>query len=184
VIPGGGSNRVGALGYVSCAQELMQQSDEMGLRIDRVVTATGSAGTQAGLVVGLQGCNAGVPVLGIGVRLPKDRQEANVHRLAEATADYVGVHGGVARSAVVANCDYIGPGYGHPTPGMTEAVLMLARLEGVLLDPVYSGKAMAGLIDLIRKGEIGKAERVVFLHTGGAVGLFGYTGVFEQAMTV
>ena len=182
VIPGGGSNRVGALGYVSCAQELMQQVDEMGLRIDRVVTATGSAGTQAGLVVGLEGSNAGVPVLGIGVRLPKDRQEANVHRLAEATADYVGMRGGIARSAVVANCDYVGPGYGQPTPGMTEAVLMLARLEGVLLDPVYSGKAMAGLIDLIRKGEIGKGETVVFLHTGGAVGLFGYTGVFEQAM--
>ena len=182
VIPGGGSNRVGALGYVSCAQELMQQVDEMGLRIDRVVTATGSAGTQAGLVVGLEGSNAGVPVLGIGVRLPKDRQEANVHRLAEATADYVGMRGGIARSAVVANCDYVGPGYGQPTAGMTEAVLMLARLEGVLLDPVYSGKAMAGLIDLIRKGEIGKGETVVFLHTGGAVGLFGYTGVFEQAM--
>jgi L-cysteate sulfo-lyase len=181
VIPGGGSNRVGALGYVSCAQELMQQADEMGLRIDRVVTATGSAGTQAGLVVGLEGSNAGVPVLGIGVRLPKDRQEANVHRLAEATADYVGTRGGIARSAVVANCDYVGPGYGHPTPGMTEAVLMLARLEGVLLDPVYSGKAMAGLIDLIRKGEIGKSETVVFLHTGGAVGLFGYTRVLEDA---
>ena len=182
VIPGGGSNRVGALGYVSCAQELMQQVDEMGLRIDRVVTATGSAGTQAGLVVGLEGSNAGIPVLGIGVRLPKDRQEANVHHLAEATADYVGMRGGIARSAVVANCDYVGPGYGQPTPGMTEAVLMLARLEGVLLDPVYSGKAMAGLIDLIRKGEIRKGETVVFLHTGGAVGLFGYTGVFEQAM--
>ncbi|HEY2620276.1 MAG TPA: D-cysteine desulfhydrase [Acetobacteraceae bacterium] len=181
VIPGGGSNQVGALGYVSCAQELMQQADEMGLRIDRVVTATGSAGTQAGLLVGLEGCNAGVPVLGIGVRLPKDRQEANVHRLAEAAAEYVGVRGGIARSAVVANCDYVGPGYGHPTPGMTEAVLMLARLEGVLLDPVYSGKAMAGLIDLIRKGEIGKGETVVFLHTGGAVGLFGYIGVLENA---
>jgi len=87
-----------------------------------------------------------------------------------------------ARSAVAANCDYVGPGYGQPTPGMTEAVLTLARLEGVLLDPVYSGKAMAGLIDLIRKGEFGKGETVVFLHTGGAVGLFGYTGVFEAAM--
>jgi L-cysteate sulfo-lyase len=182
VIPGGGSNRVGALGYVSCAQELMHQADEMGLCIDRVVTATGSAGTQAGLLVGLEGGNAGIPVLGIGVRAPKDRQEANVHLLAEATADYVGMRGGIARSAVMANCDYVGPGYGQPTPGMTEAVLMLARLEGVLLDPVYSGKAMAGLIDLIRKGEIGKRETVVFLHTGGAVGLFGYTGVFEQAM--
>jgi L-cysteate sulfo-lyase len=182
VIPGGGSNRVGALGYVSCAQELMQQVDQMGLGIDRVVTATGSAGTQAGLVVGLEGANAGIPVLGIGVRLPRDAQEANVHRLAEATADYVGMQGRIARSAVIANCDYVGPGYGQPTPGMTEAVLMLARLEGVLLDPVYSGKAMAGLIDLIRKGEIRKGETVVFLHTGGAVGLFGYTGVFEQAM--
>jgi len=181
VIPGGGSNRVGALGYVSCAQELMQQADEMGLCIDRVVTATGSAGTQAGLVVGLQGCNAGVPVLGIGVRAPKDRQEANVHRRAEETADHVGVRVGIARSAVVANCDYVGAGYGQPTEGMAEAVLMLARLEGVLLDPVYSGKAMAGLIDLIRKGEIGKGETIVFLHTGGAVGLFGYTGVLEQA---
>lgn len=182
VIPGGGSNRVGALGYVSCAQELMQQADEMGLRIDRVVTATGSAGTQAGLVVGLQGVNAGVPVLGIGVRLPKAQQEANVHRLAEATAEYVGVKGGIARDAVVANCDYVGTGYGIPTAGMAEAVQMVAREEGVLLDPVYSGKGMAGLIDLIRKGEISRGETVVFLHTGGAVGLFGYTGFFEQAM--
>jgi L-cysteate sulfo-lyase len=182
VIPGGGSNTVGALGYVSCAQELMHQVDEMGLTIDRLVTATGSAGTQAGLVVGLEGMNAGIPVLGIGVRLPKDRQEANVHKLAEATADYVGMRGGIPRSAVAANCDYVGPGYGQPTPGMIEAVKMLARLEGILLDPVYSGKAMAGLIDLIRKGEIRKNERVIFLHTGGAVGLFGYTGVFEQAM--
>ncbi|MGE0223562.1 MAG: D-cysteine desulfhydrase [Acetobacteraceae bacterium] len=182
VIPGGGSNRVGALGYVSCAQELMQQADEMGLRIDRLVTATGSAGTHAGLVVGLQGVNAGVPVLGIGVRLPKDRQEANVHRLAEETAAYCGVRGGIPREAVEANCDYVGAGYGIPTEGMAEAVQMLARLEGILLDPVYSGKAMAGMIDLIRKGAIGRNERVVFLHTGGAVGLFGYTGFFEKAM--
>jgi L-cysteate sulfo-lyase len=182
VIPGGGSNRVGALGYVSCAQELMQQADEMGLRIDRIVTATGSAGTHAGLVVGLHGMNAGVPVLGIGVRLPRPQQEANVHRLAEATADYVGVHGGIPREAVVANCDYVGAGYGIPTEGMAEAVQMLAREEGILLDPVYSGKAMAGMIDLIRKGELAACQTIVFLHTGGAVGLFGYTGYLEQSM--
>jgi L-cysteate sulfo-lyase len=182
VIPGGGSNRVGALGYVSCAQELMQQADEMGLRIDHVVTATGSAGTQAGLVVGLQGVNAGVPVLGIGVRLPRAQQEANVHRLAEATAEYVGVRGGIPRDSVVANCDHVGAGYGIPTDGMAEAVQMLARQEGILLDPVYSGKAMAGLIDLIRKGAFRAGETVVFLHTGGAVGLFGYTGFLEQSL--
>lgn len=182
VIPGGGSNRVGALGYVSCAQELVQQADEMGLVIDRLVTATGSAGTHAGLVVGLQGVNSGIPVLGIGVRLPKDRQEANVFRLAEATAEYCGVRGGIPRDSVVANCDYVGAGYGIPTDAMAEAVRMLARLEGILLDPVYSGKAMAGMIDLIRKGEIGRNETVVFLHTGGAVGLFGYTGYLEGVM--
>jgi L-cysteate sulfo-lyase len=181
VIPGGGSNKVGALGYVSCAQELVRQADEMGLRIDRLVTATGSAGTHAGLVVGLEGENAGIPVLGIGVRLPREQQEANVFRLAEATADFVGVRGGIPRSAVVANCDYVGKGYGIPTEGMVEAVRMVARLEGILLDPVYSGKAMAGMIGLIRKGEIRKGETVVFLHTGGAVGLFGYTNVFDAA---
>jgi L-cysteate sulfo-lyase len=126
VIPGGGSNVVGALGYVSCAQELMQQADALGLRIDRVVTATGSAGTQAGLVVGLEGINANVPVLGIGVRLPREKQEENVYRLAQATADHAGVSGGIRRDAVVANCDYVGAGYGIPTHGMGEAVRLLA----------------------------------------------------------
>ncbi len=182
VIPGGGSNRVGALGYVSCAQELMQQADEMELKIDRIVHATGSAGTQAGLVAGLIGINAGVRVLGIGVRAPKDRQEANVHKLAQEVADYAGVRGDIPREAVEANCDYIGAGYGQPTQSMAEAVKLVARLEGVLLDPVYSGKGMAGMIDLIRKGQIGKNETVVFLHTGGAVGLFGYTGFFSEKL--
>jgi L-cysteate sulfo-lyase len=182
VIPGGGSNRVGALGYVHCAQELVQQADEIDLRIDRVVHATGSAGTQAGLVTGLTGANAGIRVLGIGVRAPRERQEANVHKLAQEVADYVGVRGGIPREAVEANCDYIGPGYGQPTEAMGAAVKLLAQLEGVLLDPVYSGKAMAGLIDLIRKGQIGKNETVVFVHTGGAVGLFGYTTFFERAL--
>ena len=180
VIPGGGSNPVGALGYVSCAQELMQQADEMGLRIDRIVTATGSAGTHAGLVVGLEGMNAHVPVLGIGVRLPREQQEANVYRLAMATASFVGMGGGIPRQAVVANCDYVGDGYGVPTQAMGEAVAMLARSEGILLDPVYSGKAMAGLIDLIRRGQFGRDERVVFLHTGGAVGLFGYNTFLDS----
>lgn len=182
VIPGGGSNRVGALGYVSCAQELIQQADEMGLTIDCVVHATGSAGTQAGLLAGLVGSNAGVRVLGIGVRAPKDRQEANVHALAEQVADYVGIRGGIPRAVVEANCDYVGPGYGQPTEAMGEAVTLVARLEGVLLDPVYSGKAMAGLIDLIRKGHFNKRQTVVFLHTGGTVGLFGYTQFFDRAL--
>jgi L-cysteate sulfo-lyase len=182
LIPGGGSNHVGALGYVNVAMELVAQANDIGLRISRLVHATGSAGTQAGLVAGMTALNASVPVLGIGVRAPRDRQEANVHKLACATAEHLGLRGGVPREAVQANCDYVGPGYGQPTEGMTEAVMLLARLEGIFLDPVYSGKGMAGLIDLIRKGEFGPDENVVFLHTGGSPGLFGYLDHFEHAL--
>jgi L-cysteate sulfo-lyase len=92
------------------------------------------------------------------------------------------MNGGIRREAVVANCDYVGDGYGIPTEGMGKAVRMLAREEGVLLDPVYSGKAMDGMIDLIRKGVLAKGETIVFLHTGGAVGLFGYTPFLEGAV--
>jgi L-cysteate sulfo-lyase len=178
VIPGGGSNPIGALGYVTCALELVDQANAMGLDIDLLVHATGSTGTQAGLLAGLEGSRAGIPVLGIGVRAPRDVQEEKVHALANGTADLLGVPGAVARERVVANCNYIGDGYGIPTAGMIDALEIVARTEGVVLDPVYSGKAMAGLIDLIRKGELGGARNIVFLHTGGAAGLFGYVHAF------
>jgi L-cysteate sulfo-lyase len=182
VIPGGGSNPTGALGYANVALELMSQANDLGLRIDRVVHATGSAGTQAGLVAGFEALNSGIRVLGIGVRAPKDRQEANVYKLAQATAEKIGVRGGIRREAVEANCDYVGAGYGIPTEGMAEAVTLLARTEAIFLDPVYSGKAMAGLIDLIRKGSFRKDENVVFLHTGGQVGLFAYADFFTKSL--
>ncbi len=178
IIPGGGSNEIGALGYVNAALELLTQSNDRGLRIDRVVHATGSAGTQAGLVTGLVGSNSGIPVLGVGVRAPKADQEKNVFALAKRTADHLGLGDIIDRSRVVANCDYVGAGYGIPTEGMIEAVTLLARTEGILLDPVYSGKGMAGLVDLIRKGEFGPDENVVFLHTGGSIALFGYPDAF------
>ncbi len=173
-IPGGGSNTTGALGYVNCALELLAQVNDAGLRVDRIVHATGSAGTQAGLVAGLRALSAGIPVLGIGVRAPREVQEANVFRLAEATAEKIGAAGAVRREDVVANCDYVGPGYGLPAESTLEAIDLFARTEGILLDPVYSAKGAAGLIDLVRRGEIGRGERVVFLHTGGAAGLAGY----------
>lgn len=179
VIPGGGSNPVGALGYVGCAQELLNQSFETSLRIDRVVHATGSTGTQAGLVVGLRASNSGIPVYGVSVRAPKEKQEENVWKLVQATADYMGVPAAsVERADVVANADYVGDGYGLPTDAMIEAVRLTAELEAILLDPVYSGKGMAGLIDLVRSGHFKKDENVVFVHTGGAVGLFGYRQLF------
>ena len=181
LIPGGGSNPVGALGYANVAFELVAQANEMGLKIDRLVHATGSAGTQAGLVAGLHALSSSLRVLGIGVRNPRDKQEANVLKLAQATAAHMGVDRPLPASAVEANCDYVGTGYGHPTPGMIEAVELVARTEGIFLDPVYSGKGMAGLIDLIRKGVFKPGENIVFLHTGGATGLFGYADTFNQA---
>jgi L-cysteate sulfo-lyase len=174
IVPGGASNRIGALGYVNCVLETLAQANERGLRIDQWVTATGSAGTQAGLIVGLEAMHAGIPLLGIGVNAPKDKQEQKVFDLAVETADYIGAPGVVEREDVVANCDYVGPGYGVPTEAMNEAVLMLARLEGLLFDPVYSGKALAGLIDLVRKEEFGDARNILFLHTGGSAALFAY----------
>lgn len=181
VIPGGGSNPTGALGYVSCALELLMQVNDMGLRIDHLVHATGSAGTQAGLVVGFEGCNSGIPVHGISVRNPKAKQEQGVHDLAQKTAAHVGVNDGIARDAVRADDGYVGPGYGQPTPEMVEAIELTARSEGILLDPVYSGKGMAGLIGMVRAGRFGKSENVVFLHTGGSAALFAYQNLFTIA---
>jgi L-cysteate sulfo-lyase len=168
------------LGYVNAALELVAQANDIGLRVDHVVHATGSSGTQAGLVVGLQGINAGVGLLGIGVRAPKAIQEENVFKIAVTTAEKLGCPGVVKREAVVANCDYVGKGYGFPAPDTIEAITRLARHEGILLDPVYSGKGMAGLIDLCRKGFFKKGENVVFVHTGGSAALFGYIDDFAD----
>ena len=171
VIPGGGSNPLGALGYVACAQEILAQTFDLGLEIHAILCASGSAGTQAGLVTGVQGCSMNVPVLGIDVSRAKQDQEALVYGLVQATAERVGLHAAVPRAAVVCFGDYVGPGYSLPTPGMVEAVQLLARTEGILLDPVYTGKAMAGLIDLARKGYFERDSNILFVHTGGSPAL-------------
>jgi len=179
VIPGGGSNPTGALGYVNCAFELLGQSNDSGLKIDRIVHATGSSGTQAGLVTGLCAMNANIPLLGVGTRAPQAKQEQMVFDLAEKTAEKLGCPGVVKRSDVMANTDYVGEGYGLPTDAGIEAIQMFAELDGILLDPVYSAKGASGLIDLARKGKF-HDQRVVFLHTGGASGLFGYDFAFDH----
>ena len=140
--------------------------------------ATGSAGTQAGLLTGLAAMHAGIPLLGIGVRAPRPVQEENVFKLACETARKLGCPGVVAREDVVANCDYVGEGYGIPAASTLEAIDLFARLEGILLDPVYSGKGMAGLIDLVRQGRFERDQNIVFLHTGGSAALFGYPSAF------
>jgi L-cysteate sulfo-lyase len=180
VIPGGGSNAVGALGYAACAEELVWQADDAGLRIDHIVHATGSAGTQAGLLAGLYALNAPIPVTGFSVRAPRERQIDNVHALAVRTAELIGARGDLPREMVVAHDDQVGPGYGQPTEAMVEAILLLAQTEGILLDPVYSGKGFAGLLSMIRQGAFAKGDRVVFLHTGGSVALFAYGHLFPN----
>jgi len=179
IIPGGGSNSLGALGYVACADEIIAQTFAMGLALDHIVTPSGSAGTHAGLLVGLVGRQAGIPLTGINVSRPRELQEANVHTLALATAEKLGLPP-IPRSAVMALGDWVGPGYSLPTPEMVEAVHMLARLEGVLLDPVYTGKAMAGLIGLVRRGAFRPSDNVLFVHTGGSPALFAYQDVLRD----
>lgn len=179
IIPGGGSNPTGALGYVNCAREFVEQAADIGLDIDAVVHATGSAGTQAGLVAGLAAIQSDIHLLGIGVRAPKEKQEQMVYDLAVRTAAHLGTGLTIPRDHVRANCDYVGPGYGLPTDGMRAAVRLLAQTEGLLFDPVYSGKGLDGLIDQIKKGYFDGMNNVMFLHTGGSAALFGYPETFH-----
>ncbi len=174
VIPGGGSNPIGATGYVACAEEILTQMFEKSLRIDRVVCASGSTGTHAGLVTGFHGNNSNIPVIGVNVSRKKDVQEKMVYELVKQTAAHVGINSPISRNAVLCFDEYVGPGYSLPTPQMAEAVRMLASLEGILMDPVYTGKAMAGFIDLIRKDFFSKEENVLFIHTGGSPALYVY----------
>lgn len=180
LIPGGASNPLGALGYAACAQEILSQAFDMGLRIDRVVCASGSAGTHAGLLAGLWGTRSGIPVVGMNVSRTKAQQEELVFKLARETAALARIDGELPRDAVVCFGDYVGPGYSLPTAGMVEGVKLLARTEAVLLDPVYTGKAMAGLIDQVRKGFFKKGENVVFVHTGGSPALYAYLDCFWE----
>lgn len=184
VIPGGGSNEIGALGYVVAAEELVAQANAIGLRINHIVHATGSTGTQAGFVVGLEGSNAQIPLLGISVRAPRDRQEANVRALAGRTWAHLGLRGVFPEAAVVADADFVGPGYGVSTDASIEAIRLLARHEGILLDPVYTAKGFAGLIEHVRRGTFAKDDNVVFVHTGGSAGLFAYRDVLTRGEPV
>lgn len=179
IIPGGGSNEIGALGYVSCAQEIMGQMFEQGLTFDSLVCASGSAGTHAGLLVGMEGNRMEMPIVGISVNRKKDVQEKVVHGLTQKLIKKLNLNFEIAKSKVTVFDDYVGDGYSLPTKAMVEAVNMLAKTEGILLDPVYTGKAMSGFIDLIRKGYFAQGSDVLFLHTGGSPALYSYTEVIN-----
>ncbi|MCD6334993.1 MAG: D-cysteine desulfhydrase [Candidatus Latescibacteria bacterium] len=179
VIPLGGSTPTGSLGYAAAALEIVGQIQEMGLRVDTVVVANGSAGTQAGLVLGFKALNSGILVIGISVSRSRDALSAQVLDLGNRTAEKLGVEIRLDPEDVVVYQDYVGAGYAIPTKEGVAAIKLLARTEGLFLDPVYTSKAMAGLIDLIGKGVLKKEQNVLFMHTGGSPGLFVDEGIFE-----
>ncbi len=176
IIPGGGSNAIGATGYVQCAQELQQQMFEQGLDFDHLIVPSGSGGTHAGMLVGVLGNNLNIPVIGMNVSRKKDIQEELIYNLAKVTATHVGCPQ-PSRDSVVCFDQYVGEGYSRPTAGMIEAVQLLANTEGILLDPVYTGKQMAGLVDLVRQGYFKQSDKVLFLHTGGSPALYAYMDI-------
>jgi D-cysteine desulfhydrase len=172
VIPVGGSNALGGLGYVACVQEMLAQLHEQSMRIDHIVVGSGSSGTHAGIVTGLVGCSAHIPVMGIGVSRDPETQEPMVYQEVLAIAKLLGLQGDVPRELVKTDGGYWRPKYSLPNKRMIEAVQLLARLEAILLDPTYTGKVMAGLIGLVRQGAYKKGENVLFIHTGGLPALF------------
>jgi D-cysteine desulfhydrase len=177
IIAGGGSNALGGLGYVACAQELQQQFYEQDVRIDQVVVGSGSSGTHGGLVAGFIGNHINIPIVGIGVSRDPADQEPLVYKEAQAVADLLGLGLTIPREAVVSVGGFWQPKYSIPNEKMVEAVQMLARTEAILLDPVYTGKIMAGLIGLVRQGFFKPGENVLFLHTGGLPSLHAYEAV-------
>ena len=178
IIPGGGSNAVGTLGYVACAEEIMTQAFEKGLNIDAVVCTSGSGGTHAGLAVGFWGNNTGIPVVGINISRPNETQRPIICKDAKATAARLGLD--FPEDIVECVEGYVGPGYSLPTAEMVEAVTLMARTEAILLDPVYTGKSFAGFIDLIRQGRFKQGQNIVFIHTGGSPALYHYKDYFNK----
>ena len=178
VIPYGGSNALGASAYALAFEELWGQSDALSqgerLRFDRVIFASSSGGTHAGLVVGAKACAYEGQVLGISVDKTGGHLVETVEALLAPTAARLGLDLRFGPQDVQADDRFMGGGYAVLTGAEREAIRLVARTEGILLDPVYTGKAMAGLIGLIRQGEVGAGERVLFWHTGGSPALFAY----------
>ncbi|MHC8344504.1 D-cysteine desulfhydrase family protein [Pseudomonas sp. RT6P73] len=180
VIPTGGSTPLGSLGYARCAAEIAQQETELGINFKQVVVPNGSAGTHAGLAAGFQ-------LLGRGTSIVKSYsvlsdQETSADRTVRLTQDALALLGSdavVQASEIVIDGSQLGDGYGLPTTAMLDAVRLMARAEGLLIDPVYSGKAFAGLLSDIRQGRFQRGDNVLFVMTGGTPGLYAYRETFQ-----
>ena len=181
VFPSGGSSPTGCLGYAACAAEISFQSQDMGVTFAQVITANGSAGTHAGLAAGLAAMGS-EPTLAksYAVLADEGRARAEVLEKANATLALIGADRRLSEADVDLDGSHRGPGYGIPTDGMLEAVRLMARTEGKLLDPVYSGKAFGGLLHDVRAGRYPAGASVLFLMTGGTPGIFAYKDVMAR----
>lgn len=178
VIPLGGSNVIGSMGYVHCANEIITQAKDMSVSFDKIILATGSAGTQAGLLTGLIAQSVDIPVIGMCVSQDTESKKALVTSLLIESLNSLELDEQLALDKTVTDGAYVGDGYGIHTAKTVEAINLCAQLEGILLDPVYTGKGMAGLIDYCRTGKIKQGENILFIHTGGSQGLFAYSEIF------
>ncbi|SAI74527.1 1-aminocyclopropane-1-carboxylate deaminase [Bordetella ansorpii] len=177
----GGSSPLGALGYVACAAELLQQERAMETRFSRIVIPTGSFGTHAGLLAGLQWLGGDARrVRGYTILARQDVARQRTASLVEAIFSQLRRPGALDADAIDVTDSQLGPGYGLPTPAMIDAVRLLARTEGLVLDPVYSGKAFAGLLASIRAGEFAAGGSVLFIMTGGSPGVYAYRSTLEN----
>lgn len=177
IVPMGGSSVVGSLGYLNCGLEIAKQLADMAVDIDIIVHATGSAGTQAGLLTGLAMANVNIPILGVCVSRSGEQQQNLVWQLCQQIQQLVQLPKALEIDCVRANGRYFGAGYGQMNEATKDVMLRVAQTEAILLDPVYTGKAMLGLIDLIEQGEL-RGKNCLFIHTGGAPGIFGYASEF------
>lgn len=183
LIPPGGSTPLGDVGYYLCALEMFKQAREIGIRIDDIFVAMGSSGTHAGLLAGVKCLDVPARVVGIAVSKKGSLDAIGlppIEKIVNQIGDLIGEQPKATDDDVIVNYDYYGETYGKITPECVEAIKLLARLEGIFLDPVYTGKTMAGMIDLIRKKKFDKDENVVFMHTGGYPGIFPHSESFHE----
>jgi L-cysteate sulfo-lyase len=166
-----GSVPKGAVAYVNAFLELESQVKQLSLGVNKVVVSS-AAGTYGGLYLGAMAANSDIKITGIAISERSENWEQTLTDLINGTADHLGLDIEFGADDINVNTDYFGGGYAIPTEGMVEAIKMVAQTEGILLDPIYTGKGMAGLIDLIRKGVFTKDDDVVFWHTGGVPSLF------------
>ena len=174
-IPLGGSNVIGSTSYVAAMQELTNQTKEAHLNFDFIVLASSSGGTQAGIVLGSQVFGFKGEVLGISVDSPADQLKTQVAALATATATHLGLDSTSVLDRVVVNDDYVGDGYAQVGEPEREAIQLMGQKEGILIDPVYTAKAVAGIIDLIRWGAFTRGQSILFWHTGGTAALSAFS---------